>query len=68
MLSATYKSGLRYTPMKQTGVAANGRPNTNLLKTNDFSKIGSPWFWTDLRISEDLSLTKKSVIFRLAQG
>lgn len=62
MLSATYKSGLRYTPMRQTGVAANGRPEYEFIEDQPFSKIGSPWFWTDLRITKDFYLAQKRYI------
>lgn len=58
MVSSTFKSGLRYTPAVQTGVADSGRPMYETLDSQPFSKIGSPWFWTDVRISKDFSLGK----------
>lgn len=62
MLSSTYKSGLRYTPTTQTGVADSGRPIYESVDNQPFSKIGAPWFWTDLRISKDFSLGKNRFI------
>ncbi len=62
MLSATYKSGLRYTPMTQTGVGDNGRPIYEPIEDQPFSKIGSPWFWTDIRITKDFYFANKRYI------
>lgn len=49
------KSGLRYTPYQYIGDADNGRPQWERLDDEPFSKIGSPWFWTDLVITRDFS-------------
>jgi outer membrane receptor protein involved in Fe transport len=57
-VSSTLKSGLRYTPYQQTGVAANGRPIYEIIQDAPFSKIGAPWFWTDVRITRDFSFGK----------
>lgn len=53
MLSSTYKSGLRYTPYAITDTLENGLPRYELVQDKPYSKIGSPWFWTDLKISRD---------------
>ena len=58
MVSSTFKSGLRYTPAVQTGVADSGRPMYESIDSQPYSKIGSPWFWTDVRVSKDFSLGK----------
>ncbi|MFN0204491.1 MAG: TonB-dependent receptor [Bacteroidia bacterium] len=58
MLSATYKSGLRYTPYRQVGASDSGRPLYELIDDQPFSKIGSPWIWADVRVSRDFSLGK----------
>lgn len=52
-LSATYKSGLRYTPYIYTGENDLGRPLYERVDDQPFSEIGSSWFWADLRISRD---------------
>ncbi len=57
-VSSTLKSGLRYTPYEQTGVAANGRPIYEMVENAPFSKIGAPWFWTDARLTKDFSFGK----------
>jgi outer membrane receptor protein involved in Fe transport len=57
-VSSTLKSGLRYTPFEQTGVAANGRPIYEMVENAPFSKIGAPWFWTDVRLTRDFSFGK----------
>ena len=53
-LSATFKSGLRYTPYVLTDTLDSGRPVYDQVVDQPFSKIGSPWFWADLRISRDI--------------
>ncbi len=57
-VSSTIKSGLRYTPYEQTGVAANGRPIYEIIQDAPFSKIAAPWFWTDLRVTRDFKFGK----------
>ncbi|MEX2596782.1 MAG: TonB-dependent receptor [Salibacteraceae bacterium] len=52
-LSATYKSGLRYTPHLENGTNDIGRP----IYVRDFNQpnaeIGEYWSWVDLKISRD---------------
>lgn len=62
MLSSTWKSGLRYTPTVQTGVSDAGRPVYEMVENEPFSKIGSSWFWTDVRISKDVPLGRNRFI------
>jgi outer membrane receptor protein involved in Fe transport len=57
-VSSTLKSGLRYTPYEQTGVAANGRPIYEIIQDAPFSKVAAPWFWTDVRVTRDLKFGK----------
>jgi outer membrane receptor protein involved in Fe transport len=58
-VSSTLKSGIRYTPYLQTGVAANGRPIYEMNQDAPYSKIGAPWFWTDVKLTRDLVFGKK---------
>lgn len=58
-LSATWKSGMRYTPYVMTGTASNGRDIYEPVDNAPYSKLGSAWFWTDLKINRDMYLTKK---------
>ncbi|MEM9025101.1 MAG: hypothetical protein AAGB22_15245, partial [Bacteroidota bacterium] len=55
-LSATYKSGLRYTPHRLDGFNDLGRPLYVPETDKPFEKVGSSWFWTDLKISKDFVL------------
>ncbi|GIV24161.1 MAG: hypothetical protein KatS3mg025_1820 [Bacteroidia bacterium] len=51
-LSFTWKSGLRYTPYRQTGVDDyTGRPIYDPVDGPPNSAIGSPWRWVDLRLT-----------------
>lgn len=58
-----WRSGLRYTPHEQTGVADNGRPIYQPIEDQPFAKVGSNWFWTDIKVTYDLP-----VRFRKAVG
>jgi outer membrane receptor protein involved in Fe transport len=55
-LTSTYQSGLRYTPVIETGVESNGRVRYE----SDFSKPntmrGTAWFFTDIKITRDVKL------------
>lgn len=58
-LNATYKSGLRYTPYTETGTDANtGRPLYEIQSDKPYAKIGSAWFWLDLRLTKEFKLFK----------
>ncbi len=51
-LSATYKSGLRYTPARYTGTEpVSGRPVYEFDETRRNLGIGTPWRWVDLRLT-----------------
>ncbi len=52
-ISATYKSGLRYTPCEFTGTNDLGRPLYESISNRPYSEIGSSWFWADIRVSRD---------------
>jgi outer membrane receptor protein involved in Fe transport len=59
-LSATFKSGLRYTP--QTLVRVNeesGRPEYEPVVDQPFASVGAPWFWANLRVSKDIFLGRR---------
>ncbi|TAE46678.1 MAG: TonB-dependent receptor, partial [Bacteroidetes bacterium] len=59
-LISTFKSGLRYTPYEQVRVnRESGRPEYEPIDNQPFAKIGSPWFWTDLRVSRDFFIGKR---------
>ena len=55
-LTTTAKSGLRYTPMRSAGLDDRGRERWEPIEDKPYSKIGSPWYWTDLRITRDFKL------------
>jgi len=58
-ITASYKSGLRYTPAVQTGVDENtGRPIYTLETDKPYSKIGSGWFNVDFRITKEFKIFK----------
>ncbi|MEQ9312595.1 MAG: TonB-dependent receptor [Cytophagales bacterium] len=61
-LSANWKSGLRYTPYVQTGVAPNGRPQYERVVDAPFEEVGENWFWLDLRISRDFPISARSSV------
>lgn len=58
-LSSTWKSGLRYSPVRQAGVSDLGRPIYEPIPGQQFTKVGSPWRWTDISITRDVRLVKK---------
>lgn len=58
--SSTLKSGLRYTPFRLLRInEQSGRPEYERIDDQPFSKIGSSWFWTDIRISRDFFFGKR---------
>ncbi|RMG22653.1 MAG: TonB-dependent receptor [Bacteroidetes bacterium] len=62
-LSATYKSGLRYTPYRLLRVNdATGRPEYERIDDQPFAKVGSPWFWVDLKLSRDFRLGRRGLL------
>lgn len=57
---ATYKSGLRYTPYQFIGNdEQTGRPEWERIDDQPFARVGSPWFWADLKLSKDFVILKK---------
>ena len=59
-LTATYKSGLRYTPHQQVGTFdGSDRPRFEPIQDQPFAAVGSPWFWMDLRLARDFFLGKR---------
>lgn len=59
-LTATYKSGLRYTPHQQVGtVEGSDRPQYEPIQDQPFARVGAPWFWVDLRLSRDFFIGKR---------
>jgi len=55
-VSSTYKSGLRYTPQRTAGVDERGRLRYEPIEETPFTRLGSSWFWTDLRLTRDFML------------
>ena len=64
---STYKSGLRYTPSYLAGYAPDGRPlyDPETSPTAQYSKVGSSWFWTDVKITRDYKINKRIISFSL---
>lgn len=52
-LSATYKSGLRYTPYELQGTNDIGRPIYISDQDSPYTEIGQSWYWADFKISRD---------------
>lgn len=62
-LESTFKSGLRYTPYRLIRVnEVSGRPEYERIDEEPFSKIATPWFWTDLRLSRDFFFGKRGAL------
>jgi outer membrane receptor protein involved in Fe transport len=61
-VSSTWKSGLRYTPAIQVGTDDLGRPRYESDSKNPYSKLATPWFWTDIKITRDFPVGKKRFI------
>lgn len=59
---AYFRTGIRYTPMRQNGTTALGRPIYEYEFDKPLSKIGSPVFNADIRISRDFKLYKKLLL------
>ncbi|MGB3617458.1 MAG: TonB-dependent receptor [Catalinimonas sp.] len=55
-LSAQWNSGLRYTPARFVDVEPDGRPRYELILDQPSSRIGTSWFWSDLRVTRDIPL------------
>ncbi len=55
-ISATYKSGLRYTPHEFVGTNDVGRPIYQPIVDKPFSEIGEAWSWVDIKLSRDILL------------
>lgn len=60
--NSTYKSGLRYTPNYQNGVTPTGRPIYEPDEQNPFSKLGDPWWNTDIRITRDVPIKRGQML------
>ncbi len=55
-VSATYKSGLRYTPEEAYDKNDLGRVLYQPITSQPYTKIGSDWFWTDVKITRDFKV------------
>lgn len=56
-----YKSGLRYTEHIFVDTADNGRPLYSARQDVRFNKLGSNWFWADLKMTYDSRIYKRLV-------
>lgn len=61
-LISTYKSGLRYTPYHHNGYTDTGRPIYEEDEKNPYSKLGTPWYNTDLKITKDFTIRRKQLL------
>ena len=61
-MSATLKSGLRYTPYILTDTSDYGRPLYDRDDNHPYSKLGAPWFWMDLKISRDFNIKNRAFL------
>lgn len=63
-LNTTYKSGLRYTPVRYVGQdpVYPERALYDPIETKPFENLGEAWMWTDLKITRDFKLSRHSVI------
>ncbi|MBY0426677.1 MAG: TonB-dependent receptor, partial [Cytophagales bacterium] len=59
---AYFRTGIRYTPMHQSGTNALGRPIYEADLDKPLSKIGSPIFNADIRISRDFKILKQFMV------
>ena len=55
----TYKSGIRYTGVRQNGTEPGGRPIYEYIPGQSYQLLGQAWFWTDLKITKDIPLKGK---------
>ena len=63
-LSSTWKSGLRYTPVREVGKETDGRPIYEFIPDQPFAKVGAPWFWTDIKVTKDIPFgSRKGISF-----
>ncbi len=59
-ITATYKSGLRYTPHQQVGtIEGSERPQYEPIQNQPFARVGAPWFWIDLRLARDFFIGQR---------
>lgn len=57
--STNYKSGFRYTPVKENGRDDFDRIIYEFETDKPNSKIAKPWFWSDLKISRDIFFNRR---------
>ena len=59
-ITATYKSGLRYTPHELVRVDdQTGRPEYEPILSQPFAAVGSPWFWVNAQVSRDFFIGER---------
>ncbi|MDX2245545.1 MAG: TonB-dependent receptor [Bacteroidia bacterium] len=62
-VSSTFKSGLRYTPHLLWRVNdESGRPEFIPIADQPYAKVGSPWFWTNAKLSRDFHFSKNAYL------
>jgi hypothetical protein len=58
-----WRSGFRYTPVVEVSTTEFGRPIYELDENADrFSKVGSSWFWTDVRLTKSFRFGKRGAV------
>lgn len=63
MVTSTYKSGLRYTPHILWRLNdESGRPEFIPVVNQPFAKVGSPWFWTNVKLTRDFHFGKNAYL------
>ncbi|MEZ4777288.1 MAG: TonB-dependent receptor [Bacteroidia bacterium] len=63
MVTSTYKSGLRYTPNILWRINDDsGRPEYIPVVNQPFAKVGSPWFWTNMKLTRDFHFGKNAYL------
>lgn len=61
-IDAHFQAGIRYTPYKATGVDAYGRVIYDEIQSQPYADIGTPWFWTDLKVSKNIRVGKQNYL------
>lgn len=58
-----WRSGFRYTPVVEVNTTEFGRPIFERDENADrFSKVGSNWFWTDVRLTKSFRFRKRGAV------
>ena len=61
-LNSHFQSGIRYTPYQAAGTDHFGRVMYEQIQSQPYANIGTPWFWTDLKITKDIRIGKSNFL------